>query len=60
MESSLVTLVVALICIVIAWKVLKGLIKTVVLVVILLVAAWFVFGTEAGASVTDMAFGDAA
>ena len=44
MDSSVVTLIVALILIVIAWKVLKGLAKTVALVVILAVAALFVFG----------------
>ena len=38
------TLVVALILVVIAWKVLKGIVKTVALVAILLIAAFFVFG----------------
>ena len=45
MESSIITLIVALILIVIAWKVLAGIVKTVALVVILVVAAGFVFGT---------------
>ena len=35
--------VVAIVIIVIAWKLLKGLIKTVVLVGILALAAWWVF-----------------
>ena len=37
-------LVVALVGIVIAWKLLKGLVKTVVLVAILALAALYVFG----------------
>ena len=45
MDSSIITLIVTLILIVIAWKVLSGIVKTVALVVILLVAAGFVFGT---------------
>ena len=44
MDSSIITLIVALILVVIAWKVLAGIVKTVALVVILLVAAGFVFG----------------
>ena len=44
MESSLVTLIIALIAIVIAWKVLKGIVKTVALVIILAAAAFVVFG----------------
>ena len=44
MDSSIVTIIVALIAIVIAWKVLKGMIKTVALVGILIVAAIVVFG----------------
>ena len=39
-----VPLVVALILVVVAWKLLKGLIKTVALVAILALAAVFVFG----------------
>ena len=39
-----VPLVVALILVVLAWKLLKGLIKTVALVAILALAAVFVFG----------------
>jgi len=58
MGTSIITLIAALVCIFIAWKVLKGIVKTVVLVLILLVAAGFVFGTDAGASVSDMVFGD--
>jgi hypothetical protein len=45
MDSSIITLIAALICIVIAWKVLKGIVKTVVLVLILLAAAAFVFAS---------------
>jgi hypothetical protein len=45
MEYDIATLIVALVCVAIAWKVLKGIVKTVVLVVILLAAAGFVFGT---------------
>ena len=45
MDSSyIVAAVVALIGIVIAWKLLKGLVKTVVLVGILALAALYVFG----------------
>ena len=45
METSIITLIVALICIAIAWKMLTGIVKTVVLVVILLAAAGYVYGT---------------
>ena len=46
METDLVIpLVVALVGVVIAWKLLKGLIKTVVLVAILALCAWWVFGS---------------
>ena len=44
MDSSIITIIVALIAIVIAWKVLKGVIKTVALVGILIIAAIVVFG----------------
>ena len=45
MEMELIVpIIVALVLIVIAWKVLKGLVKTVVLVVIAGLAAVFVFG----------------
>jgi hypothetical protein len=40
-------LVVALVAVVIAWKLLKGLVKTVVLVGILALAAVYVFGARA-------------
>ena len=43
MEQAL-PVIIALVLIVIAWKVLKGIIKTAVLVLIAAVAAWFVFG----------------
>ena len=39
-----VPIVVALIAIVVSWKLLKGLVKTVALVAILVLAAIFVFG----------------
>ena len=41
----LVPIVVALVLIVIAWKMLKGLVKTVALVGILAIAAYYVFRT---------------
>ena len=41
---SIVPILVALVLIVLAWKFLAGLVKTVVLVAILIVAAIFVFG----------------
>jgi hypothetical protein len=37
-------LLIALVLIVIAWKVLKGIVKTGVLILIAAIAAWFVFG----------------
>jgi hypothetical protein len=40
-----VPLIVALVLVVVAWKLLKGLVKTVVLVGILALAALYVFGT---------------
>jgi hypothetical protein len=46
--SPVVTLIVALVAIVIAWKVLKGVAKTAVLILILVAAAWFVFSGGAG------------
>lgn len=42
--APVVTLVIALIAVFIAWKVLKGIAKTVVLAGILVLAAVFVFG----------------
>ena len=46
MEMELIVpIIVALVLIVIAWKVLKGLVKTVVLVGILALAAAYVLGT---------------
>ena len=45
MEMELIVpIIVALVLIVIAWKLLKGLVKTVVLVGILALAALYVFG----------------
>jgi hypothetical protein len=44
MESSLITIIVALIAILIAWKVLKGIVKTAALIMILVIAAVIVFG----------------
>ena len=49
MEASIVTIVVALIAVFIAWKVLKGMVKTIALVAILIVAALVVFGGGLGA-----------
>jgi hypothetical protein len=40
----IVPLAVALVLVVVAWKLLKGLVKTLALVVILALAAWYVFG----------------
>ena len=49
METDLIIpVVVALVGIVIAWKLLKGLVKTVVLVGILALAALYVFGGGLG------------
>ena len=44
MDSNIISIIVALILIVIAWKVFKGVVKTIVLAVILIAAAIFVFG----------------
>ena len=43
-ETSFITVAVTLLLVFIAWKVLKGIIKTVALVAILAVAALVVFG----------------
>ena len=43
--SSVVPLLVALALIFVAWKVLKGIVKTVVLVLLAAAAAYFVFGS---------------
>jgi len=49
METDLIIpIVVALVLVVIAWKVFKGLVKTVVLVGILALAALYVFGGGLG------------
>ncbi|MBH1944137.1 hypothetical protein KYN89_02030 [Alteriqipengyuania sp. NZ-12B] len=47
METNIVTIIVALIAIAIAWKVLSGLFKTLALLAILAVAAYVVFGVMA-------------
>ena len=47
MEFSIVTVIVALILVAIAWKVLSGLFKTLALLAILAVAAFVVFGVMA-------------
>ena len=44
MGSSLITIVVAILLVVVAWKVLKGIVKTIALLAILALAAVFVFG----------------
>jgi hypothetical protein len=41
-----IPIVVALVAIVVSWKLLKGLVKTVALVAILILAAIFVFGVH--------------
>jgi len=46
MEASLITIVVAILLVVIAWKVLKGIVKTLALLAILAVAAFAVFGGQ--------------
>ncbi|WP_010413353.1 hypothetical protein [Citromicrobium sp. JLT1363] len=47
MEFSIVTVIVALIVVAIAWKVFSGLFKTLALLAILAVAAFVVFGVMA-------------
>ena len=44
MDNSIVTIILAIIAIVVAWKVFKGVVKTIALVAILIAAAVFVFG----------------
>lgn len=44
MSYSLATLIIAIVAVVLAWKVLKGVTKTIALVAIALVAAIIVFG----------------
>ncbi len=44
MNISIVTIIVALLAIVLAWKLLKGVVKTVALLGILVIAALFIFG----------------
>ncbi|HSQ95296.1 MAG TPA: hypothetical protein VLM18_04235 [Croceibacterium sp.] len=46
MMSFIVAIAIALIAVVVAWKVFKGLVKTVALVAILILAAIFVFGVH--------------
>ena len=48
MDSSIVTIISAVILIFIAWKFLKGIIKTVALLAILAIAAFVVFGGALG------------
>lgn len=47
MDSTLIVLIVAALAIGIAWKLLKGLVKTVALVAVLAVAGVYVFGGAA-------------
>jgi len=47
MEINIVTIVIALIAVAIAWKVLSGIFKTLALLAILAVAAYVVFGVMA-------------
>lgn len=44
MENSIVVVVIALVGVFVAWKMLKGIVKTVALLAILIAAAVFVFG----------------
>ncbi len=44
MSGELITAAIAIVAVVVAWKVLKGIVKTVVLVGILALAAYLVFG----------------
>ncbi|MBO0750197.1 MAG: hypothetical protein J2O44_07195 [Porphyrobacter sp.] len=44
--SLIIAIVIALIAIVVSWKLLKGLVKTAALLAILIVAAIFVFGVH--------------
>ena len=44
MSADWLTIILALVAIVVAWKVFKGVVKTIALVVILIAAAIFVFG----------------
>lgn len=44
MSADWLTIFLALVAIVVAWKVFKGVVKTIALVVILIAAAIFVFG----------------
>ena len=44
MEMDFITILIAVVAIVVAWKILKGIVKTAALVLILAVAAYFVFG----------------
>lgn len=43
MEFNIVTIIVALVLVALAWKFFAGIIKTIALLVILAVAAWLVF-----------------
>lgn len=42
--DQILPIIIALVLVVIAWKVLKGIVKTIALVAILAIAALFVFG----------------
>ncbi|MBX7526890.1 hypothetical protein [Qipengyuania vesicularis] len=44
MEMDFITILIAVVAIAVAWKILKGIVKTAALVLILAVAAYFVFG----------------
>ena len=44
MSADWLTILLALVAIVVAWKVFRGVVKTIALVVILIAAAIFVFG----------------
>ena len=44
MDGNIIAILIAIALVVIAWKVFKGVVKTIVLVVIAIAAAIFVFG----------------
>ena len=48
MDGSLITIALAVLAVVLAWKFLKGLVKTVALVAILVMASLVVFGGGLG------------
>ncbi len=47
MDSSIISIIIAIVLVVIAWKVLKGIVKTIALLVICAAAAFYVSGGAA-------------